>query len=317
MTSEFLYTPDSIGAFSHCPTLLNTQSGSLLASWYGYPDEEYRDAKIILARKNHGQETWSKTMPQILFPESKYSQGNPLLFQEPTGRICLFFVYLKGNYWNDSELHATYSHDDGKTWTPPTALALPRGTMVRAAPMAVQDGTLLLPAYDEQRHQSIVLISQAPYCSWTMAHRFEDVPLIQPTIVRGLNKSLTMYFRATQEPKRIWRSVSPDGGNSWLAPIQTPLPNPLSGIAAVHMKEQTALIYNHTELHQRHPLSLSITRDHGVSWSEPWHFETAKHEVSYPSFTMDGHGQLHGLYTFNRRMIRYVTISEQVLRGLE
>ena len=317
MTSEFLYTPKSIGSFCHCPTLLNTHSGDFLAAWYGYPDEEYREAKIILTKKKQCHSTWKWTSPEIIFPNSTYSAGNPLLFQEPTGRVCLFFVYLKGTYWNDAELHAAYSVNNGETWTDPISLTLPRGTMVRSAPIQVNGGELLLPAYDEQGHHSILLASREPYRSWNIIHRFEDVPLIQPTIVPGLDNCLTMYFRPTQEPKRIWRSVSPDGGKSWLAPIRTPLPNPLSGIAAVNTNTQTVLVYNHTELHRRYPLSLAITKDHGVSWSNPWHFETAEHEVSYPSFVMDTQEMMHGLYTFNRRMIKYVTVTKEELEEIQ
>ena len=316
MTGEFLHNPKSIGSFCHCPTLLKTQSGDLLAAWYGYPEDEYREAKIVLAKqiKHHSVLGWAS--PEVVLPSSSYSAGNPVLFQEPTGRICLFFVYLKGTYWNDAELQATYSENNGHSWTDPISLSLPRGTMVRAAPLEVENGTLLLPAYDEREKYSMVLASDFPYSSWRIVHRFTDVPLIQPTIVSEPGSCLTMYFRATQEPKRIWRSVSPDGGKSWFTPMQTPLPNPLSGIAAVRTNGCTALVYNHTDLHQRYPLSMAVTKDHGVSWSQPWHFESVEHEVSYPSFIDDGVGGLHGLYSFNRRMIKYVTCTERELRDL-
>ena len=76
------------------------------------------------------------------------------------------------------------------------------------------------------------------------------------------------------------------------------------------------MIYNHTTEHQRYPLSVSVTQDMGVTWSQPWHFENVEHEVSYPCFIHDGKGMFHGLYSYNRRMIKYVTFSEEEFQSL-
>ena len=313
MTGEFLYNPPNIGSHCHCPTLMRTQTGDLLAAWYGYPDEEYRDAKLVLTRQIQDASAPRWTPSQLVLQPSVYSAGNPALFQAPDGTIYLFFVFLKGSYWNDADLQVISSNDEGLTWRPPISLHLPPGTVIRGTPLIGNQHQLLLPAYEERSKQSILLVSLPPYHSWQIQHRFEDPPLIQPTLIRDTPSFLTMYFRPTSEPKKIWRSVSPDDGKTWSTPVQTPLPNPLSGISAVSGGGATALIYNHTTEHRRYPLSLSITKDQGVTWSQPWHFEKSEFEVSYPSFIHDGIGKFHGLYTYNRRMIKYVTFSEEEL----
>ncbi|HEY5648885.1 MAG TPA: hypothetical protein VIU33_05260, partial [Nitrospiria bacterium] len=38
-----------------------------------------------------------------------------------------------------------------------------------------------------------------------------------------------------------------------------------------------------------------------------------RYEVSYPSFTRDRAGAIHGLYTYNRKMIKYVTFGQEEL----
>ena len=90
--------------------------------------------------------------------------------------------------------------------------------------------------------------------------------------------------------------------------MRTSLPNPLSGITAFVVEDSIALVYNHTENHQRFPLSISITHDGGTTWEDPWHFETVENEVSYPSFIKGRDGIIHGVYTYNRRMIKYVSM---------
>jgi len=287
-----------------------------LAAWYAYPEEEYKDAQLVLARQVQGATGPRWGPSQTILPPSVYSHGNPVLFLAPKGRIYLFFVGLKGSYWNDADLQAVSSNDDGHTWTDPVSFQLPAGTMVRGTPLVGEQDELLLPMYEERSKESILLVSEPPYHTWRMGYRFGDPPLIQPTLVREAHEGLTMYFRPTQDPKRIWRSVSRNEGKTWSNPIQTPLPNPLSGISAVSGGGVTALIYNHTTEHRRYPLSVSVTQDMGVTWSQPWHFENVEHEVSYPCFIHDGKGRFHGLYSFNRRMIKYVTFSEEEFQNL-
>lgn len=66
---------------------------------------------------------------------SKYSLGNPVLFQEPSGRTHLMYVALKGAYWNNAVLYSIYSEDEGETWSKPSLLWKDRGMMVRHPPV--------------------------------------------------------------------------------------------------------------------------------------------------------------------------------------
>ena len=117
----------------------------------------------------------------------------------------------------------------------------------------------------------------------------------------------------TDDPRIVWRSRSADDGSSWSTPIQTPLPSALAGIGAFATDGLIGLVHNHTLEHQRYPLSIAVTRDGGVSWTEPWHIDTVPYEVSYPSFMVDTKGRIHGVYTYNRRMIKHVSIDPDEL----
>ena len=75
----------------------------------------------------------------------------------------------------------------------------------------------------------------------------------------------------------------------------------------IDIDEWTAVVTNHTKEHKRYPLSIAMSNDCGVTWGDPWHIETIEYEVSYPSFLVDRSSTIHGVYTYNRRMIKYVS----------
>ena len=66
------------------------------------------------------------------------------------------------------------------------------------------------------------------------------------------------------------------------------------------------VVYNHTEEHQRWPLSASWSRNGGKTWEKVRHFDEVQLEVSYPSFISGNNNMIHGVYTYSRRLIKYV-----------
>ena len=72
------------------------------------------------------------------------------------------------------------------------------------------------------------------------------------------------------------------------------------------------MIYNHTHEHQRYPLSVSLSKDGGTTWEENWTLDNVPLEVSYPSFITGKDNTIHGVYTYNRRMIKYVKLDQNI-----
>ena len=304
MQAQFLYNPPGLGLYCHAPTLLELSNGDWLASWYAYPEVEHEAARLVLARKRAGQKEWGSS--SLVLDAFKDSAGNPVLFQEPGGKVWLLFVFLKGPYWNDAELQGACSNDHGITWSQPIRLWSQRGLMVRHAPISCRDGSLLMPAYEETSRETVLLESRNAGNTWQEAWRFKNHALLQPVLLRDGPDRLSLFFRPWSDPRYIWRSHSSTEGKKWSEPLRTPLPCPLSGISAFRMGGRLGMIYNHTKEHQRHPLSLAWSEDEGVSWSAPRHLDLIQHELSYPSFLQSRDLRLHGLYTYNRRMIKYV-----------
>lgn len=306
--ATFLHNPHDQGMFCHCASILETQSGTLMVVWYTYPEDEYIGATLTLAKKHNGDSTWS-TGKSILDAQ-KYSVGNPVLFQDPGGRIHLLYVALKGSYWNDACLQGVWSDDEGQTWSNPVQLWKSPGMMVRHPPVLLDSGSYLLPAYDEKNRQTVVLSSKPPYSKWQEAYHFETPGLIQASMVKENGGKLTLFFRPSTDPRKLSLSHSIDQGKTWSQPELTLLPNPLSGVSAFSANNNLVVIYNHTEEHQRWPLSASWSRDGGKTWGNVRHLDEVQLEVSYPSFILGNNNIAHGVYTYNRRMIKYVNFSE-------
>jgi predicted neuraminidase len=306
--AEFLQNPPDKGHFCHCPSIVETQSGTLMVAWYVYPEDEHSGATLALAKKLPDRSKWNPT--ESILETGKYSAGNPVLFQDPNGRIHLLYVLLKGHYWNDAYLQGVWSDNEGQTWSKPVQHWQKPGMMIRHPPILLDSGLYLLPAYDERARQSIMLSSPPPYSSWQEAYRFDAPEVIQSAIVKEDNGSLTLFFRPATDPRRISLSHSKDQGKTWSHPQTTPLPNPLSGISAFSANNNLVVVYNHTEEHQRWPLSASWSKNGGKSWGDILHLDEVSLEVSYPSFIMGNNNMVHGVYTYNRRKIKYVKFAE-------
>lgn len=309
--ADFLHNPSAKYPHAHCGSLVELGNGDLLATWYCYPEEESKEAVLTLIRKPSLTSKWetSKIIVDGFFTSSL---GNPVLYQHPEeNRLMIFFVALNGGYWDKALLYSSDSFDCGITWERPQPVSKTPGMMVRHSPVFCKDGFILVPAYDESTMETVIL--QNAIDGWAELYRFKNYPLIQPALVEEDNGQLTLLFRPIDDPRIIWRSHSNTNGRQWSAPVKTTLPCPLSGVAAFSKDNKLYAVYNHTEEHQRHPLSIASSTDSGITWSEPVHIDEVKAEISYPHFIVSSSGDIHGIYTYNRRMMKYVNMTERDL----
>lgn len=189
--------------------------------------------------------------------------------------------------------------------------------MIDNLPILLQNDSLLFPCYCEKTDESCLLSSPSPYKSQHESYSINAHALIQPVLIRdSKSTSIILLFRPAGESCSIWRNHSNDEGRTWASPIRTSLPNPLSGIGGFSHNGRIGLVCNHAMNHQRHPLSVAVSENGGLSWSQPRHIETINYEVSYPSFSTSRDNGAHGVYTYNRRMIKYVYLSEEELDAI-
>ena len=62
LNSQFLYNPDGRVSFCHAPSIAETASGTLVAAWYAYEEEECREAVLVIAHKPSGEESTCPAM---------------------------------------------------------------------------------------------------------------------------------------------------------------------------------------------------------------------------------------------------------------
>jgi len=291
---------------AHAPTLAEGPEGDLVVAWYGYPDVEYEAGKIVVARHPRGAHDWAEQV--VLFDHVKSSLGNPVLFFAPDGRLHLLCALVRGFYWTDAVMIGSTSDDGGRSWAEPRQLRPETGLMVRHAPIERADGSLLLPAYDERKHEPVLLAAAAPFDRWEPVARLSGTPLIQPALVRDDASRLIMLLRPADAERVVWRSQSGDEGRTWSTPKPTSLKSAPSGLGGFWWNGNLAVVHNPTQGQERFPLSVSLARAGLNAWVGPRHIDTAAFELSYPCFLVGRDGDVHGVYSYNRRFIKYVTL---------
>ena len=301
--AEFLYSDCPDASHAHCACVVPGPGETTIAAWYAYAEEETKEADLVLARKEGRDSAWTYGMPIELGLAS--SLANPVLFFDPSGVLWLHFVSLKGGYWDKANWYAACSDDLGRTFTAVSPISQEEGLMLRHGPTFLPSGRALLPIYSDRTRRSFLFESAPPYKTWKRLYDFGDEPIIQPSLV-AMRDKLAIFFRPADGPRYTWRSVSTNEGKSWGAPVRLPLPNPLSGISAFALGDEVGLVFNNSTEHKRFPLSISWSDPSLHAWSTPIDLDDPGFEVSYPWFVVDGNSVVHGVYTYNRKFIKYV-----------
>lgn len=310
MKSSFLYNPPDAGKHGHAASLAR-DAERLLAVWYSYPVKEHENGRLAFAAGTIVNQ-WGKASK--LDFDIASSCGNPVIFVDGSGKLWLFFVLIQGNYWNDAVVYIASSTDGGLTWSKPRNAGLPAGVMLRHQPYRRSNGDLLLPAYDEETKRTLLMRAERPDAEWKQVYQFPE-NFIQAVSVPLGGTELQLYFRPCGNNRFIHRAYSHDDGDSWSDPIPIPLPCPLSGIAVAALGDLILVAHNHTTHHQRTPMSISWSSDRGLSWQGPWHIDESALEVSYPTMLTTQGETAHLLYTYNRRMIKYVSFTREELEA--
>lgn len=272
--------------------------------WYAYPREEYLEAKIQIAFYDHSKKIWKPTSTP--FENEKRSQGNPLTFSYK-GELYLLFVLLNGHYWNSAKPHISRFH--GGKFEVPHEVKLPEGVMTRHRPIIDEKG-IILPAYHEDRKQTILYHSCPPFTDYVEIGSLEEGP-IQADLIEVSEKEHLMILRPTDNQRKIFRAHSADASKSWPFIYRTNLDCPLSGVAATLIpgeKQKIIVAHNNTVEHRRSPLSLTFSHDLLKSVVSTWNLISDPGEFSYPSLIWDKQGFLHLVYTHQREKIGHYLI---------
>lgn len=313
MENEFLSNPVDFIGHCHSPSFVEHKN-QLYTSWYVYEDKENEKAQIVYSHFDKTLNKWCKS--KYAFPILQgSSQGNPVLFSF-NNSLYLFFVILKRHYWDSAEIFVSQFDEASTLWSVPKKVNTPEGVMIRHRPMII-NGKAIIPAYDEKTMSSLLYSMSNDIAIWSEYSKISDGG-IQGDLITFNDHECQMYLRATGDHNKVIKTVSADCGKTWEIRRATTLYCPLSGIAAILLKSGNILVaHNHTELHKRNPISLSLSDSKGVHFDLGiWHVDKSNIELSYPTLFQDTSGIIHLTFTFNRKSIKHISFSENELRDL-
>lgn len=186
------------------------------------------------------------------------------------------------------------------------------GWMPRVHPVALKDGSFLLPLANENFNLAAMAITRDGGENWTFSRPVPGTGVTQPSVVQLRDGRLRAFFRDATSAHRIHRSESTDGGLTWSPVAATTLPNPGGGIEAIALASgEVAIIYNDKESSPRDRLAVSISTDAGDTWRWTRHLEnTPGQRFDYPSIVQARDGSLHATYSYNLKTIKHVTFDE-------
>ncbi|PKN50893.1 MAG: hypothetical protein CVU55_14610 [Deltaproteobacteria bacterium HGW-Deltaproteobacteria-13] len=288
----------------HAATLTIFSDGEMLAAWCSYVGpHELTGLAIYRSRKKPGQ-SWES--PQLHIDRSD-GDGNPVLYSEGD-RVWFFQAVVPGG-WDTSHIEFQQSADRGVNWTDPVTLGSSLGPDVKYPPVRLNNGTLLLPAYDEITHKS-VFYKSTNGTSWSELSTAASNPgNTEPSLVQLSTGRLINVMR-NEGQGWLWVTASDDNGNSWAAPKDSGFLNPASATQIIRLANgHLVLIYNDSAT-ERRPLSIALSADEGRTWPYRKVLKDGTDTYSYPFAVQAPDGVIHILYSLKRDKIMHLSVNE-------
>ncbi len=329
--TERIFGPEvPTGPYKHPASLCALDNGDLLLVYYGGEGEYAQSTAVFLSRLPAGGSRWSA--PRAVARDPFRSTGNGVCWQDPSGRVWLFYVVRFGDTWSTSRIAAKISDDRGRTWSDPGLLSLEEGWMVRGKPIVLGSGRWLLPVYyeagsDRERVEpetaSFFLIRDPGQAEWKPSARIRSPNgNLQPAPVELSPGHVLAFCRrgggyGPGERGFIIAAESHDGGLTWSEGRDTELPNPNSAIELIRLRSGRLLLVYNPSMNRRTPLAAALSEDGGRTW--PWRRNLAEGDDSfaYPSAVQTPDGRIHVVYTSDERKVirRAVFRESDILEG--
>jgi predicted neuraminidase len=317
--------PDQGLPMVHVASMALSPDGILHCVWYGGSGECRPDVKIYIAHKEpNGHWTQPTTIMTKAQAERDLSRpvqalGNALLLANPDGSLRLLFVTISMGKWSGSQLNSCLSKDGGLTWSRAERLTLSPffnlSELVRNRPLPLQSGGWCVPIYQEFLGKFPELLWFGSDVSYRKSRIAGGCTTFQPSIVPLGPSNAVALLRDYSNDRKIFRSLSSDGGASWSHPIPTTLPNPDSGLAGLPIADGQILAAFNNSPKNRADLSLSVTPDDGQTWSRPFAVEREEGaSFSYPYLLRIADGSIGMAYTHKGREIRFITFNDAWLK---
>ncbi len=294
----------------------------LSAFWFAGSRESGPDVQIAASQFNRATEQWSPASFVVQRDElASYlgfgvrRLGNPVAWLDGQGRIHLFVVATGLGGWaaarvmhlRQREPSSDLSIDAFEVLRPlPLSWLWNTSFLVRAAPMALQDGGMVLPVHFElgiKYPTALRFDAQGNFLGMVRMSRRTHV--LQPTLLPMTEVHWLALMRDQRPNGKVTAVQTRDSGRSWTDLPDLQLVNPDASVAGLAVAPGEMVLAHNSSPHSRTKLDLSRSSD-GVDWTLIQHLaqDEVPAEFSYPAVVW-AEGQVWVSYTERRQRIAW------------
>ncbi|RFO97905.1 hypothetical protein DIC66_04035 [Rhodoferax lacus] len=316
--------PDGVPA-AHASNLLAMPEGQaavLTAFWFAGDRESAPNVQIAASQFDRATRQWLPARfvvnrhamaEQLGFGVRRL--GNPVAWLDASGRMHLFVVATGWGGWAAARiLHLVQDSDSSRlaelSFKPVRVLPLSwlwnTSMLVRNAPLALQDGGMLLPAHFEIGIKYPVALRFDRSGGFLgMVRVSRQAHMLQPTFLAQSDTRWLALMRDTRPDGHVTVAQTQDGGLHWSDLPDLALLNPDAAVAGMALAPGQMVLAHNSSPHSRELLDLSASAD-GLQWQPqlPLVHGGAGDEYSYPAMAW-ADGSLWVSYTDHRRSIAW------------
>ena len=307
----------------HSASITHYAKDDLIAAWFAGRVEGGKNVKIYIARYRENQ--WGNAQAIVNRAELADSLnrvikrlGNPLIYMDKKGQLWCFFVTTSIGGWSTSSLNLMHSNDQGNNWSQPQRLItspfLNMSTLLRNAPLELEDGGLIVPVYHEFLGRFPELLRVSARGTVVDKKRIATSG-IQPVLTRADDGNWYTFVRS--RTGEVVAFVSTDGTRSWAPTLATGLPNPDSSVLVAQIESQVWMSVGNNNSLDRADLTLAFTRTLPADWGSFYQLEYEPEErFSYPSLVQGQDGLWHLVYSWKEINIKHVSFNQAWLNSI-
>lgn len=315
--------PDAAAAHASNLLAMPASSGvALTAFWFAGDRESAPNVQIAASQFDRATQQW--TAPKYVVNRHTMGAqlgagirriGNPVAWTDASGRIHLFVVATGLGGWAAGRILHTVQSSAGQglaelEFAPLRTLPLSwlwnTSYLVRSAPLSLEDGGMVLPAYFELGIKFPVALRFDAAGNFAGMERMSQRKfLLQPTLIATGPHDWLALLRDNRRDGRVAVARTSDAGAHWSDAQSLPLVNPDAAIAGLSLSPGHHVLAHNASPHSRALLDLSGSAD-GLNWSRLAVLEqgTDADEFSYPALAW-ADGSLWVSYTDHRTRIAW------------
>jgi predicted neuraminidase len=305
--------PASVMAFWFAGTRESAPDVQIAASQFDRATQRWRAARFVVNRHALGG--------QLGFGVRRL--GNPVAWLDKQGQIHLFVVATGLGGWAASRVVHLRQANPGQDFEAlvfDVARVLPlswlwnTSFLVRSAPLALEDGGMVMPVHFElglKYPVSLRFDAQGNFKG--MAHMSQRLHLLQPTLLIQSESHWLALLRDHSPAGKVAATQTRDGGKTWTDLPDLSLNNPDASIAGLTLSPGHMVLAHNSSFHARNILDLSVSSD-GQTWvkDKALALGSGGDEFSYPAMVWT-EGALWVSFTDQRKSIawqRYASTSK-------